>query len=212
NMNLIDFTILSFASLFVIVDPIGLIPTFLVITEGNSQKERVRTAILASITAFIILMVCAFTGQWVFRIFGVTLPAFEIAGGIVLLLIALDMLQARKTAVKETKEEEAEGIRKEEVAVTPLAVPMLAGPGAITTVVLLASKAAGIHQQLILLGAIFLVCFLTFVVLRIAAVHSYLLGVISMKVIMRLMGLLLATIAIQFILNGIRHANLLGAS
>ncbi|MCM8776577.1 MAG: MarC family protein, partial [Candidatus Omnitrophica bacterium] len=137
-------------------------------------------------------------------------PAIEIAGGIILLLIALDMLQARRTAVKETKEEEAEGIGKDDIAVTPLAIPMLAGPGAITTVILLSNKAVTLPHQLILAVNILLVSVITSLILRIAAKRSAMLSVIVMKIITRLLGLLLTTIAVQFILNGIEHTQIFG--
>ena len=107
-VNLLDFSILSFTSLFVIVDPVGLIPAFLVMTEKDTTQVRVRMAQLASLITFGILILSFFFGQRLLTAFGITLPAFEIAGGIVLLLVALDMLQARRTAVKETLEEKAE--------------------------------------------------------------------------------------------------------
>jgi len=208
-MNLFDFAILSFASLFVIVDPVGLIPTFLVMTQSNTAEERVRMARLASVITFSILILSFLFGQKLLLAFGITLPAFEIAGGIVLLLVALDMLQARRTAIKETQEEKAEGITKEDVAITPMAIPMLAGPGAITAVILLSQKVSTVWHQVILAGNIFLVSFLTFLVLWAVAIHAHKISVIALKITGRLMGLLLAAIAVQFILNGLLVAGLL---
>lgn len=208
-MGLFDFAVLSFASLFAIVDPIGLIPTFLAMTQTNTSGERVRMARLASMITFGILILSFLFGQQLLLAFGITLPAFEIAGGIVLLLIALDMLKARRTAIKETQEEKAEGITKEDVAVTPMAIPMLAGPGAITAVILLSQKVSTVWHRVILASSITLVSFLTFVVLWTVAIHSQKLSVIALKIISRLMGLLLAAIAVQFILNGLRMAGLL---
>lgn len=207
-MNLVDFAILSFTSLFVIVDPVGLIPTFLAMTRQNTIPERVRMAQLASLITFGILIMSFFFGQRLLSAFGITLPAFEIAGGIVLLLVALDMLQARRTALKETQEETAEGIDKHDVAVTPLAIPMLAGPGAITAVILLANKAETFTQHVILAGNIALVSALTLLILWTVATRSKILSGIALKIMGRLMGLILAAIAIQFILNGIRAAHL----
>ncbi len=207
-MSLMDFAILSFTSVFVIVDPVGMVPVFLSMSHGNSTQDRIRMARLASLTTFFILLASAFLGQGLLHILGVTISAFEIAGGIVLLIIAVDMLQARRTAVKETREETEEGMRKEDIAITPLAVPMLAGPGAITTVILLSNKAHGFFQQGILAGNIALVTLLTYVIFKIASIHAHLFGVIAMKIVRRLMGLLLATIAVQFILNGIQQAGL----
>jgi len=201
-MNL-EFAILSFASLFVIVDPIGLIPAFLAMTPQNTVNERIRMAALACAVSFFILLTCVLTGEMVFHIFSVTLPAFEIAGGIVLLLIGLDMLQAKRTQVKETKEEQEEGVDKSDIAVTPLAIPMLAGPGAITTAILLNAQAVGISEKLILIANVFMVCAATFVILSLIAIRSQKISVILLKIITRLMGLVLTAIAVQFILNGV---------
>ncbi|HOW87441.1 MAG TPA: NAAT family transporter [Candidatus Omnitrophota bacterium] len=207
-MNLWDFTVLSFTSLFVIVDPIGLIPSFLAMTQRNSVEERAHMARLASLVAFIILLLSFFFGQRLLMAFGITIPAFEIAGGIILLLVALDMLQARRTALKETQEEKAEGITKEDVAVTPMAIPMLAGPGAITAVILLSNKAETFAFHAILAAVIVLVSLLTFLILWVAALRSKLLSVIALKIVARLMGLILAAIAVQFILNGVLAARI----
>ncbi len=203
-MNLLDYAILSFASLFVIMDPVGLIPTFLAMTHQNTHPERVRMAWLASVSSFVILILSFFFGQRLLLTFGITLPAFEIAGGIILLIVALDMLQAKRTAVKETQEEKNEGIHKDDVAITPMAIPMLAGPGAITTVILLANKAENLTYHLVLAGNILLVSLLTFLILWFVAVRAHKIGVIALKIVSRLMGLLLSAIAVQFILNGLK--------
>ena len=208
-MNLFDFAVLSFASLFVIVDPIGLIPAFLAMTQSNTVAERVRMARLASMATFGILILSLLFGQKLLLAFGITLPAFEIAGGVVLLLVAIDMLQARRTAVKETQEEKAEGITKEDVAITPMGIPMLAGPGAITAVILLSQKVTTVWHQVVLAGNILIVSALTFLVLWIVAIHAHRISVIALKITTRLMGLLLAAIAVQFILNGLVVSRLL---
>ena len=207
-INTLDFAILSFTSLFVIVDPVGLIPSFLVMTMKNTDQERVRMAQLAALITFGILILSFLFGQRLLTAFGITLPAFETAGGIVLLLVALDMLQARRTAIKETQEEKAEGIDKHDVAVTPMAIPMLAGPGAITAVILLTNKAETVAHHMILAGAIFLVSALTLLILWVVAVRSKILSVIALKIMGRLMGLILAAIAVQFILNGVLASHL----
>ncbi|HNX68929.1 MAG TPA: NAAT family transporter [Candidatus Omnitrophota bacterium] len=209
-MELFDYAVLSFASLFVIVDPVGLIPAFLAMTQSNTAQERVRMARLAAWVTFAILILSFFFGQRLLQAFGITLPAFEIAGGVVLLLVALDMLQARRTAVKETQEEKAEAIAKEDVAITPLAMPMLAGPGAITAVILLANKSGALLYRAVLAENIILVSLFTFLILWFVAVRSKILSVIALKIMARLMGLLLAAIAIQFILNGLKATGLFG--
>ena len=207
-INSLDFAVLSFTSLFVIVDPVGLIPSFLAMTQKNTTPERIRMAQLASLITFGILILSFFFGQRLLTVFGITLPAFEIAGGIVLLLVAIDMLQARRTAVKETQEEKAEGIDKHDVAITPLGIPMLAGPGAITAVILLSNKTGTFGNRMILAGAIFVVSALTLLILWTVAVRSKMLSTIALKIMGRLMGLILAAIAVQFILNGVLAAHL----
>ncbi len=204
--ELIGFIVLSFWSLFVIVDPIGSVPAFLAMTEGDSPQDRVRMAKLASLVTFFVLLTFSLVGKWILSAFGITLPAFEIAGGIVLLKVALDMLQARQTAIKETPEEQAEGATKEDIAITPLAVPILAGPGAITAVVLLSGQATSFSYQSVVVCNVLLVSLITFLTLRIAALRSSIFSAITLKIIARVMGLLLAAIAIQFILNGIQDA------
>lgn len=201
----LNFIILSFWSLFVIVDPIGLVPAFLAMTEHNGKEDRIRMAKLAAIVTFLVLFAFAIGGNWILQSFGVTVPAFEIAGGIILLKIALDMLQARRTALKETPEEQAEGLTKDDIAITPLAVPMLAGPGAITAVVLLGQQSQNILQSSVVVINIFLVSLISFLILRIAALRSSIFSAITLKIISRLMGLLLAAIAVQFILDGVQN-------
>ncbi|OGW86483.1 MAG: hypothetical protein A3C35_05350 [Omnitrophica bacterium RIFCSPHIGHO2_02_FULL_46_11] len=202
----LNFAILSFWSLLVIVDPVGIIPTFLAMTERDTKYDRIRMARLASIVTFFVLFIFSLGGQWLLNAFGVTLPAFKIAGGIVLLKVALDMLQARRTALKETPEEQAEGATKDDIAITPLAVPMLAGPGAITTVVLLGGQATSFSHQIVVVANILLVSLIAFLILRLAAVRSSIFSAITLKIISRLMGLLLAAIAVQYILDGIADA------
>lgn len=203
-----DFAILCFSSLFAIVDPIGLIPAFLAITPGKSAEDRVRISAMASLLTFLILVLFAFLGKQILGVLSVTLPAFEIAGGILLFFIAMDMLNARLTTVRQTREEQDAGADKTDIAITPLAIPMLAGPGAITAVMILASRVSGMGQVFVLLGAIFTVSALTFIVFYVVSVKSSLVSVIIQKIFTRLMGLLLAAIAIQFILNGIAGAGL----
>ncbi|HLD55998.1 MAG TPA: NAAT family transporter [Candidatus Omnitrophota bacterium] len=196
------FFIFSFWSLFVIVDPITVVPVFLSMTGQDTNQDRVRMARLACLVTFFVLLCFSLGGSWILKIFGVTLPAFEIAGGIVLLKIAIDMLQGRRTLLKETPEEEAEGATKEDIAITPLGVPMLAGPGAITAVVLLGSRSESIVQHGIVIANIFLVSLIAFLTLRFAVFRSSIFSTITLKIISRLMGLILAAIAVQFILNG----------
>jgi multiple antibiotic resistance protein len=159
---------------------------------------------LASIVAGCVLVVFVIVGQGLFKVLGITMSAFKIAGSIVLLLIAMDMLRAQRSAVLETNEETEAGAQKDDIAITPLAIPMLAGPGAISTVVLLNSEARSFEYKLSLIGCIGLVCLVTYWILKLAAVHgARFFTPIAMKLTTRIMGLLLAALAIQFILDGI---------
>ncbi|MGV3771376.1 MAG: MarC family protein [Verrucomicrobiales bacterium] len=203
-MSLVEYIFLAATSLFVILDPIAVVPTFLAMTPTDTPEQRIRMARLASIVSAGVLIAFVMVGQTIFKLLGITLSAFKIAGSIVLLLIAMDMLRARRSAVQETVEETDAAAAKEDIAITPLAVPMLAGPGAISTVVLLQTQASGIIQSFALILCIVVVCLVTFLILKWAAVQgTRWLNPIAMKITTRIMGLLLAAVAIQFILDAV---------
>ena len=202
---MIEYLLLAVSSLFAIVDPIAVVPAFLAMTPLNTPAERIRMARLASLVTAGILIEFAWLGNHLFRVLGVTLPAFKLAGSIVLLMVALDMLRAQRSPVQETEEETGAGSQKEDIAITPLAVPMLAGPGAITTVILLRHQATGsIGKQAGLLIAILLVSAATYVILRVSAQGARWLSPITLRLATRIMGLLLAAIAVQFAFDAIK--------
>ena len=203
--HLLEYILFAASSLFVIIDPIALVPVFLAMTPDDSPAQRIKMAKLACLIAAGVLVVFALVGKWIFQYLGITMPAFQMAASIVLLLIALDMLRARRSLVQETREETAAAAAKDDVAVTPLAVPMLAGPGAISTAILLHSKAKGVAEEFALIGCILVVCFASYLVLRLSAHGARWLKPIAMKITTRLMGLLLAAIAFQFFLNALRE-------
>jgi len=204
--TLFDFSLISFISLFVIVDPFGLIPPFLAMTARHSPQDRIRIARTASAVACGILLFFLVLGGWLIQVMELKLSSFQIAGGIVLMIIGLDMLQARPSDVKASKEEETEAIDKDSIAITPMAVPMLAGPGSITAVLLFGNRAKTTAHTLALGAVIIGVCFLTYITLRYAAVHSARLSQITLKIMTRLMGLFLTVISVQFIMTGLREA------
>lgn len=206
-MSLAEYLVLACSSLFVIVDPIALVPAFLAMTDDD-EAHRKRTAAVACAVAALVLMGFAAGGPSVLAVLGVTMPAFQIAGSILLLLVALDMLRARRTETRETRAEIGAASEKEEVAVSPLAVPMLAGPGAISAVMLLRSRAEGVSQHAALYGCIAVVLAASWGILRLAARHAYRVKPIAMRVLTRLMGMLLAAIAVQFFLDGVRASGL----
>jgi multiple antibiotic resistance protein len=200
-MDLLEYGLLAFSSLFVIVDPIAAVPAFLAMTPRNSVAQRLRTARLACLVVVGFLAGFAFFGQAIFKLLGITMPAMQIAGGIVLLLVALDMLRAQRSTVQETAAETAAGQTKDDIAITPLAVPMLAGPAAISTVILLEAQARTLLERGVLLGCLVLVGLASYIILAVGATGAKWLNPIAEKLISRLMGLLLAALAVQFILN-----------
>lgn len=202
-MSLSEYILLAISSLFVITDPLALVPLFLAMTPDDSPEQRQRTARLACVTAAGVLLTFALVGKWIFQFLGITLPAFQLAASVVLLLIALDMLKAQRSPVRDTIEETRAGTAKDDIAITPLAVPMLSGPGAISTTILLHSKADTLGKQLGLYLSIVVVCFAAYLILRWSSHGAKWLGPIAMRVATRLMGLLLAAIAFQFLLNAL---------
>jgi multiple antibiotic resistance protein len=203
-MSLPEYCLLAVSSLFVIVDPLAVIPAFIAMTANDTPQERTRMAKIACIVVAAVLFVFGFAGKWIFQILGITMPAFQIAASIVLLLVSLDMLRAQRSRVQETNEETAAGAEKTDIAVTPLAIPMLSGPGAISTVILLQSEAKDLWYSAALCGCIVLVSVACYWVLRMAAHGAKRLNPIALRIGTRVMGLLLAAIAIQFMLNAIK--------
>ncbi len=203
-MRTTEYVLLAASSLFVIVNPIGTVPAFLAMTPTDTLARRNQMAKLACWVMAGVLLVFAIAGTWIFKLFGITLPTFQMAGSVVLLLIALDMLRAQRSQVQETEEETAAGTAKEDIAITPLAVPMLAGPGAISTAILLHSQADGISQRIGLYFCIIGISFATYFIFRFAARGTAWLNPIAMKLTTRIMGLMLAAVAFQFMVNALR--------
>jgi multiple antibiotic resistance protein len=200
-----QFALVTFTSILFIVDPIAAIPSYLVITQDQTPEERRRTALRACLAMAILLVVFAAAGRTIFRAFGITLPAFRIAGGLILWLVAMDMLRARRST-QETGEELAEGQAKEDVAVTPLAIPVLAGPGAISTVIVLASQARSVAHGAVVYVSIALTAAVSYISLRLGERLLQRVGQTGIRVMTRLMGLMLAAVATQFVLTGIQEA------
>ena len=207
-MTLVAYCFLALSSLFVIVDPIATVPAFIAMTPHDSVAARLRTARLACLVAGGVLILFTLSGQWIFRLLGITLPAFQIAGSVLLLRIALDMLYGKRSAAQETREETEAGITKDDIAITPLGVPMLAGPGAISTSLILMNQAQGWDQRAALLLSILVVMFASYWTLRLSAHGARWLNPLAIKLITRLMGLLLAAIAVQFAINGLEQTAL----
>ncbi len=202
-MSLIEFALLAPVSLFVIINPFSAVPAFLSITPGDSPAERIRAARIACFVAGGIILFFALTGPFLFSVLGITLPAFEIAGGILLFAIAFDMLRSPDAPVRLSPAEKDVAREKEDIAVTPLAMPLLCGPGAISTIVILQGQAAGPAHTLVLVGSVVVVYFACFLVLRVSVSGAAWLNPLVLRILRRLMGLLFAAIAVQFIVNGV---------
>ena len=203
---MLSFFLASFTTLFTIVNPMGAVGPYLAMTLNESEKKRREMALRASIVSGGVLAFSAAVGAFVFKFYGITLPALKIAGGILLFFVAFDMLNARPSRSKQTAEEEEEGVLKEDIAVFPLAIPLLSGPGAIVSVFILTDKASSMNRHIALYGAILVSSLLVYFVLREAHRVVRILGQIGVNVTSRLMGLVLASIAIQFVIDGVAAA------
>lgn len=196
-----EFFSAAFLAIFVILDPFAVVPNFLLFTSNETPAARRSTRIKATTLAFFILAVFALTGMKIFNIFSITLPAFQIAGGILLLLNGINQLMGTRTRVRD--DEKKEGIEKEDVWIFPLGMPLIAGPGSISTVILLSSGTRNYVDLAILVLAIGVAVFLCSVVLRGAPVLQRVLGKTGLNLLTRIMGILLTAIAIQFMMNGV---------
>lgn len=198
---------MSFSAVFFVVDPLGAIPIYLAMTQSDSPAKRGSIALRAAIAGTLFLILFALAGGLIFRMFGITLGAFKIAGGILLLLMSIDMIRAQPTRARTSPEETQEGIAKDDVALIPLAIPMLAGPGSISTVMVLMGQTGGAPLRMgAVIGSIVLTGILAYLTLRGASFAQRLLRQTGINVIARVMGLILSAIAIQFVLSGLFDA------
>jgi multiple antibiotic resistance protein len=198
------FALLCFTSLLAIINPLSAAPMYLALTDGYTAEHRRRTLRSAVVTAFLVLVVFALLGGTIFQLFGITIDAFRIAGGILFFGIGMDMLQARRSRVKATEEEEREAATKEEVGITPLGVPMITGPGAITTVMVLMAQATTAPRVAIVFGTVVVVLAICWMVLSGAPRLVRFFGQTGLNVMTRIMGLLVTVIGVQFIIDGAR--------
>ena len=203
---LLQFSLIAFTSIFVLVDPIAAVPTFLAMTGDADRADRRHMAVRAAWTCFLVLVTFSMAGTFIFKLFGITLAAFKIAGGLILGLIGLDMLRAKRSPTKETPGETEEGTEKEDVGIIPLGIPMLAGPGSISSVMVLMSQNTDWLHGLVVVCAIGAVAAVSFLVLAAADKVSSHLGETGIRILTRMMGLLLTAIAVQFVLNGLADA------
>ena len=204
--DVISFTLVAISALFFVVDPVGLAPIFVTMTAGDPPAKRRATAKKACLIFVGVLTFFTVGGGLIFQLLGVSLAAFKIAGGILLLLTALEMLQSKSPDTRTSGKEIGEAQQKEDIAVVPLAMPLLAGPGAIATVMVMAARAESPWLLLPIVLSVVVTAVVTFYVLRAAQAVDRWLGISGRAILERIMGLLLAAIAVQFVLAGVRDA------
>ena len=203
HSSYVTFLLVALSSIFFLVDPFAAIGTFLAITASLDAPRRKLMARKASITCFIVLTTFALVGKFIFRMFGITLPAFEIAGGLILLLIGLDMLQAKRSATQEASGDAEEATEKEDVGIVPLGIPMLAGPGAISSVMVLVGQAAKLWEVATIVCVIAFTAWISYWVLASADRVRKFMCETGIRILVRIMGLLLVALAVQFFVNGL---------
>lgn len=199
----LSFALLCFTSFITLMNPLGVMPVFMTMTASLSSEERRQTAQKATIVAALSLIAFAFSGQLLFKFFGISVDSFRVVGGVIFFMMGYDMLQARLVKVKMSKE----STRKTyvtDISVTPLAIPMICGPGAITNAIVLMEDAQNLEMKGILIAIILAVCLITFLILWSSSTIIKWLGETGNKIMMRLMGLIVMVIAVEFFFSGMK--------
>ncbi|MGB5394100.1 MAG: MarC family protein [Lutimonas sp.] len=200
--ELLTFAILTFTSFFTLINPLGTMPIFMTMTADLDEPHRTRTAKKASIVAFITIIIFAFSGQVLFNFFGISVHSFRIVGGVIFFLMGMDMLQARLGKVK-IKESEVKTYVND-ISITPLAIPMICGPGALTNAIIMMEDADSIEKKVVLILTVFLVMLITYFILYSSSRIIKVLGETGINVMMRLMGLIVMVIAVEFFFSGLK--------
>jgi len=202
--ELYTFALLAFTAFFTIINPLGTMPIFMSMTASLSKERRKQTAKKATIVAFFTVIAFAFSGQVLFNFFGISVNSFRIVGGLIFFMMGWDMLQARLGQFKHTDDEKQLDAYVEDISITPLAIPMICGPGAITNAIILMEDADNYQQKIVLIATIAFVLLLTYWVLVGASKITEKLGSTGNKVMMRLMGLIVMVIAVEFFFSGLK--------
>jgi len=193
-----------FIGLLAIVNPIGAIPVFISLTADATAAQRLKTVNVVALTVFIILLSALIAGEFMLSFFGITVNSFRVGGGILILLMAVSMMHAKISPAVQTKEEVEESLARDSVAIVPLAIPLLAGPGAISTVIIDAHKAKGFADYGMIALAIVVVSTLLWLVLRLSPWIARHISATGINIFTRIMGLILAAIAVEFIASGMK--------
>ncbi|MFL1897281.1 MarC family protein [Aquimarina sp. 2-A2] len=200
--DILSFGILTFTSFFTLLNPFGTMPIFMTMTADLDQAHRTKTAKKASIVSFITIILFAFSGQLLFNFFGISVNSFRVVGGVIFFLMGMDMLQARLGKVKVNASEVKTYV--DDISVTPLAIPMICGPGAMTNAIVMMEDADTAELKGVLIFAVFLVIILTYIILYSSSRIMKFLGQTGVNVMMRLMGLIVMVIAVEFFFSGLK--------
>jgi len=198
----VSFGLLAFTSFFTLINPLGTMPIFMTMTADLDQKDRAKTAKKASIVSFITIIIFAFSGQLLFNFFGISVDSLRIVGGVIFFIMGMDMLQARLQKVKIKSSEIKTYV--DDISITPLAIPMICGPGALTNAIILMEDAGSLEKKIVLILAILLVMTVTFILLLYSSRIIKILGKTGNNVMMRLMGLIVMVIAVEFFFSGLK--------
>ena len=204
----IEFFILCFSSLFALINPIGNIPILITLTENYTSVERNKIALKAVMFSFLVLLIFAMIGELIFSFYGITIHAFRIAGGILLFKISLDMVESKRSRTRTTPSEIEEAEEKDEIAFTPIGIPLIAGPGSIASIMILSSETNNYAENILLhkfylFSALAFVLILTFLTFKVSKFLSKYFGKSGLRIMQRIMGLILMVISIEFILKGL---------
>ncbi len=202
-MDLLYFTAAAFAALFAIVNPLGAIPLLVSLTEGYSSVEKKHVVLKSVLTGFFVLITFALLGNYIFAFFGITIPSFRIAGGLLMTSVGFSMMRGQPPRTKSTPEEREEAADREDIGVVPLGVPMLAGPGSITTVMIFVSKSENVSQVASVLFVILATMLITYVLFLYGNRIFDRIGRVGTRAFSRIMGLIITAIAVEFIIEGI---------
>jgi len=195
------FTLFSFTAFFSLLNPMGVIPVFISMTAGMDKYQRTRTAYKAILATFITLMLFALSGQVLFNFFGISVHSFRVAGGIIFFIMGYEMLQAKLSSVKINVHQEKQRVVND-ISITPLAIPMLAGPGSITNSIVLMEDANTMELRVALIVVIAIICIITLISLLAANIITEWIGETGVTIMMRLMGLIMMVIAVEFFFKG----------
>lgn len=190
-------------ALFAIVNPIGSVPIFITATSGSSDAERARIVRMVAFTVLVVLSLAVFLGDRILDFFGISIPSFQTGGGILLLLMAISMMHAKQSGARQTEEEAQSVAEREAIAIVPLSIPLLAGPGAISSMIIAAQQNPGFWGHVQLLAPVTAVALLVWGILRLSGQIANQLGTIGINIFTRLMGLILAAMAVEFIAHGL---------